>query len=78
MSPPVKHEYDFLLAEMRKMHNENREDHAKIWEEVTEQGKKLAGIEVKSGVWGLVAGCIPVAVLGAWVYIKQLVNGGEA
>ena len=78
MSPPAKHDNDFLLDEMRRMHDENRADHAKLWEELTDQGKDLAGLKVKAGVWGGLAGLIPVAIMGCWVFIKHFVNGAKA
>ena len=73
MSP--QHDNDFLLEEMRRMHDENRADHTKLWEELTSQGKDLAGLKVKAGVWGSIAGCIPLAVVGMGLFIKQLVKG---
>ena len=75
MSPPVQHELDFVLTEIRQMREDMREDLGKIWTELTSQGKELAGLKVKAGAWGMIAGCIPVALVGAWLFIKQLLAG---
>ena len=75
MSPPVHSEVQFVLDEMRRMHDEMRSDLQIIRYEQIAMGKELAGLKVKAGAWGMIAGCIPVALVGAWLFIKQLLAG---
>lgn len=65
----------FVLKEMRRMHDEMRADLAEIRTEQVRQGKDLAGLKVKAGIWGSIAGCIPLALVGMGLFIKQLVRG---
>ena len=56
-----------VLAELKR-HNENQ---TKIFERMEDIGKEIAGLKVKSGVWGLVGGLIPVAIVIAVLLIKN-------
>lgn len=40
-----------------------QESHEKLQEEVTQVRIEIAKLKVQSGVWGLIAGAIPVAIL---------------
>lgn len=75
MSSPVNEDFEFLFKEIHRMHDEIREDLGKIRDELVRQGKEIAGLKVKAGAWGMVAGCIPVFLMGTWLFLKQLVAG---
>jgi len=76
MSPPVTHpDVDYIVQEMHRMHAEMRGDLQIIRYEQMAQGKEIAGLKVKSGLWGGVAGSIPVALMAAWLYIKHAMQG---
>jgi len=49
---------------------ENRRDHNKLFDALTECKIELAMLKVKSGVWGAVAGFIPVAIVSVWFLLS--------
>lgn len=76
MSPPVNHaDVEFIVAEMHRMHEEVRGDIKILRYEQQAQGKKVAGLEVKSGFWGALGGLVPAGLLVAGLFIKQIFGG---
>ena len=75
MSPPYHSEIQFVLDEMRRMHDEMRSDLQIIRYEQIALGKEVAGLKVKAGIWGGISGCIPLCLMGLGLYIKNLVMG---
>lgn len=75
MTPPTHHDFDFLLQEMHRIHKETREDLKTIRHEQAVLGKEVAGLKVKAGFWGGIAGMIPVALAGCWIFVKHIVGG---
>jgi len=67
-----------VLLELSRMNDKiEKSDGKRLEYEVksTEQRNKMSNqitaIKVKSGVWGAIAGLIPVSVLFMWLYIKN-------
>ncbi len=55
---------DIVLSEVR----ENRGEIRKLADDV-------ATLKVKSGVWGFIAGAIPVSMAGIWIWVKSTMRG---
>lgn len=69
--------HDLILSELRTLRaevidslKEAREDRKQIWAQVSVNREALAGLKVKSGVWGALAGIIPVALGLAYMILK--------
>ena len=48
-----------------------KRSHEKLQETVTQVRIDIEGLKVKSGVWGLIGGCVPVAMMLAYLILKE-------
>jgi len=48
-----------------------KESHERLQETVTQVRIDIEGLKVKSSVWGLIGGCIPVAIMLAYMILKE-------
>jgi len=55
-----------VLIELR----ENKEDHSNMMLSITLISNQISALQVKSGVWGLVGGLIPVAILVVFILFR--------
>ena len=51
---------------------QNKEDHDKIIDSINAIDNSIVALKVKSGVWGLIGGAIPVVIGLAYVLIKSV------
>lgn len=65
-----------LSARVDRMDRNHREDFGAMRGEVFDLGKAVAGLKVKAGVWGALAGMIP-ASLALLVFLIKAVLAGE-
>ena len=57
-----------LLQEILKVQREMRD-------EQTQQGKDIAGLKVKAGIWGTVGGALSVGIYALGAFIKGVARG---
>ena len=58
--------HDMLLAILK----DNKRDHELMRKTLTEIEKDIAKLKVKSSIWGLVGGVIPVSIVMAYAIIR--------
>jgi len=56
---------------IEKSDGKRLEYEVKSTEQRNKMSNQITAIKVKSGVWGAIAGLIPVSVLFMWLYIKN-------
>ena len=64
-----------LSARVDRMDRNHREDIGAMRQEVSDMGKAVAGLKVKAGVWGAIAGVIPASLVLLLVMVKLMLAG---
>ncbi len=67
---------DMILREMDRMHKEHREDQRATQAGITDLRVDVAGLKVKAGIWGAIAGIIPAGLVAFWLVVKGKLSGG--
>lgn len=68
----------FMLGRMAEASEKTSEDISNIYTELTRQGKKIARLEVKAGVFGIIGGGLVALPVIGWEFIKSAIAKGGA
>lgn len=66
----------FMLGRMVEATEKMSEDISNIYVELTRQGKKVARLEVKASIAGIVGGGLVALPIVGWEYIKSFIAKG--
>lgn len=66
----------FMLGRMVEAIEKTSADISNIYDELTRQGKKVARLEVKASIFGIIGGGIVALPVVGWEYIKSHLRGG--
>lgn len=70
MTPPSMELVVYRLDELKRGMDAQDKKLEELAREMQQLREEVAGLKVKSGVWGAVAGAIPAAVVALWYAVK--------
>lgn len=53
---------------------DNKREHSEIFSKLNAMAADIAALKVKSGIWGFIAGMVPVSITGIYLYIRSQIK----
>ena len=75
-SESILREIDGMRQDAATRHKEHREDMQAMRAGISDVRVDVAGLKVKAGIWGAMAGIVPAGLLAAGLALKTKLTGG--